>query len=555
MQKRTISVLLTCIIAFSGCTQKLLFDQRAGDLRLAIAKTGKIIALEDVSGGMNYLAPDERSYLLECQKYGADSDKVMLKPVSMRVVEQTQQNVKLKLTYKEGVSLFVLITPKENYFRMELINADPADGVSMISWGPYNTTMKGQIGEWLGLNRSKDFTIGLLTLEPNTDGLSASYTPNGSLLQLFSYDNTRGRFVGNGNQKLRTAVPIPDLKVTGSSVALFGCQSGRDNELSTIEKIELGEGLPHPVFDGKWNKYSKEGQKFCIWANYNQEDVGEYLKLSKEMGARILCRPGGFFKNWGHFEIDPKIYPGGMSKILADSKHAKKEGVGLTLYSLTTFLKPNPDPEPYLSPVPDERLQTWKAQSVLIKDLTQKDKEIVLRNSEDIAATLKAASNKVIRIDDELIEIKSFNIEGNNIVVRECERGAFYTNPSDHAKQSKVRLMYVAGYHNFYPGTISLSNEFSERLSKILLESDLDNFVVDGFESCMETGYGSYTGNIFLRNFYDRCVENKKEVLVTGSNFTQYTWHIMSQMSWGKVIRKEDSGVQCLITDLTGRYS
>jgi hypothetical protein len=50
----------------------------------------------------------------------------------------------------------------------------------------------------------------------------------------------------------------------------------------------------------------------------------------------------------------------------------------------------------------------------------------------------------------------------------------------------------------------------------------------------MEAGYGSYTGNIFLRNFYDKCVQNKKEVLATTSLFTQYTWHIFSHISWGE---------------------
>jgi hypothetical protein len=534
VQMKIVLMLLTYIILFSACSQKSLFDQKAGNLRLAIDNTGKITALEDIIKGTNYIAPDEASYLLECQKYGEDSNKIMFHPESMKIIEQTKSNTKIELTYKADVKLTVLITPRKDYFRMELINAYPVKDVSMISWGKYTTTMKGQIAEWLDMNRSDDFTIGLLTLEPHTDGIFSSYNQNGSSLQLFSYDNTRGQFIGAENEKLRKSVPFPGLTVIGSAVALFGCPTGKDNELNVIKEIELGENLPHPIFDGKWNKYSKEGQKFCVWGNYTEEDFEEYLNFSKEVGARILCRPGGFYKNWGHFDINPEIYPGGINAILANSEQAKKEGIGLTLYSLTTFLKPNPDKEPYLAPVPDERLQTWKAQSKLIKDISKKDKEIFLQNSEDIVATLNAASNKVIRIDDELIEFKKFSIKDNEIIAEDCERGQFYTTVKDHKKDSNIRLMYVSGYHNFYPGTLELSNEFSERLSETLIKADLDNFVVDGFESCLETGYGSFTGNVFLKNFYDRCVKKNKQVLVTGSCFTQYTWHIMSHISWGE---------------------
>ena len=539
-QIRTIFILLTSIIVFSACSQKSLFDQRAGNLRLAINNTGMVTALEDISNGTNYIAPDEPSYLLECLKYGADSNAVMFHPKYMRVVEQTQANTKIELTYAEGEKLVILITPKENYFRMELIGADPVSELCQISWGPYKTTMRGAIGEWLGLNRSNDFTIGLLSLEPHTDGTAASYTPNGSLLQLFAYDNTHGRFVGTGKEKFRSAVPIPDLTVIGSSVALFGCPTGKSNELGVIEKLEIIEGLPHSMYKGQWNKYSKEGQKLCIWTDpgdpfgVGEKNFEECLKVSKEMGARILCRMHGFSKNWGHFDIDPKIYPGGIKSVLANSELAQHKGLGLTLYTLTTFIKPHPDIEPYLAPVPDERLQTWKPQTKLNKQLSPKDKEVVLQNSEDVSAALNIASNKVIRIDDELIEFKSFSVNHNEIIAKECERGAFYTNATGHSPGSNVKLMYVDGFHNFYPGTLDMSNEIAKRLGNILLEADLDNFVVDGFESCLEAGYGNYTGNIFLQNIFDMCSKNNKEILITGSGFSNYSWHFMSHISWGE---------------------
>ncbi len=534
-----IITLLGICIFLSTCSQKSFFDQKAGNLRLAIDETGKVIALEDISNGRNYLETRKGSYLLECQRYG-DSTNVNLQPESMKIAEQTQTGTQIELTYKEGLKLTVLITPKEGYFRMELVATEPASEISRVTWGPYKTTMKGQIGEWLGLNRSDDFTIGLLSLEPNTDGTAASYTNDGSLLQLYSYDHTRGRFVGTENERLRTAIPVPGLTVRGSAVALLGCAEGKDNELNVISRIETEEHLPHPMYQGQWNKYSEEGKKLCIWTDpddpfgVGEKNFAECLESGKEMGARILCRMHGFSKNWGHFDIDPQIYQGGINAVLSNSKTAQKEGIGLTLYTLTTFIKPHPAPEPYLAPVPDERLQIWKPRTALSRNIDPEDQEITLQNSEDVVAVLNAASNKVIRIDDELIEFKDFSVNGNKIIARECERGAFFTNKASHATGSNVKLMYVAGFHNFYPGTLDMSNEIADRLGRILTEADLDNFVVDGFESCKETGYGYYTGNIFLQRIFDRCTANHKQVLVTGSNFSNFSWHFMSHISWGE---------------------
>ena len=533
------------ILCLSACSNKQSFNQKAGNLRLVIDQTGKITALEDVAKGINYIATDTTSYLVECSKYLADSSSVFLKPQSMKIIDQPKSGTKVELSFKEGIKLTVLITPKEGYFRMELIGAEPVSEISQILWGPYKTTMRGLIGEWIGINRSNDFTLGMLSLEPNTDGIlsnyssiAAEYTKNGSLLELTAFDQTRGRFVkfrDNNREKLRSSVPIPGLTVVGSTVALYGCPTGKTNELDVIEKIELGENLPHPTFAGKWNKkYPDAAQKLAIWAyNCDKSNFGEYLKITKEMGSNILCRNTGFFKNWGHFDYDLKVCPNGIDDILADSKQARKEGIGLSLYTLTTFLKPINDREPYLAPVPDDRLITWKPEAKLGKDLSPNDNELTLQKSDEVIEALNAG-DKVIRIDNELIDFKNFTVIGNEIIAKGCKRGAFYTDAVTHTKSSNVKLMCVSGFHNFYPKTIEFSNEFSDKFAEIQLDGDLDLFITDGFESCFEMGYGAYGCNVFLKNFYDKCSEKKKELLYSGSGLTNYTWHVFSHFTWGE---------------------
>jgi hypothetical protein len=532
-----IAVVVGCV---SCTTREAIYDGTAGNLRLAIDNAGKVIALQNVSDGADYIAKDETTYLLECEKYNADNSAWIKHPLSAKIVSQSENgDTKIELAYNEDFKLTVLIEPKQDWFKMSLVDAAPVAEIFQVTWGPYRTNMRGQIAEWLGINRSENFTIGLLSLEPNTDTsprTAASYTDNGSLIQLSAYDHTRDRYIEVRNNLLSTvdnrrkSEPIPGFTVVGSAVALYGCPSGKKTELELLEKIVLVEGLPHPTYEGVWNKYTDAGKRFCLWAKYDEKSFEDYLNLAKALNARILCIRNEMLGNWGHFDISRGVYPGGIAAVLEDSKEAKKSNIGLTLYTLTTFLKANPAPEPYISPVPDDRLQTWRAEAKLAGNISASDTIIAIQNdNEDVIK-----STQVIRVDNELIRFKSSTIEGDKILLGGCLRGAFYTQAAEHQANSRVRLMVFSGYDNFYPGTLDMSNECSDRLSDIILQADLDNLIVDGFESCFETGYGTYTGNIFLKKLFEKLAKNNKEILTTPSLFTNYSWHFMSHISWGE---------------------
>ncbi|WP_171693954.1 hypothetical protein [Paenibacillus germinis] len=51
-----------------------------------------------------------------------------------------------------------------------------------------------------------------------------------------------------------TPIDGDDARIVGTRIALFGCEAER--VLETIEAIELGEGLPHPIIEGVWGKTS-----------------------------------------------------------------------------------------------------------------------------------------------------------------------------------------------------------------------------------------------------------------------------------------------------------
>jgi hypothetical protein len=311
------------MISTMNAEERVIFDGTAGDLRLAISQTGKITSLTGISTGENYIDHKKACYLLECGIYDGDGAKMLL-PLSAKATKKDTDNnngTAIELSYDKGITLTVLITPKQGWFRMELVKAEPVAEVSQVTWGPYRTTMRGQIAEWLGINRSNNFAIGLLSLEPNTDTaprVAALYTDEGSLIQLVAHDHTRGRFIAGQRfseqknlhvryDKLRNTVPIPELTTVGSTAALYGCPSGKTTELSVIEKIVLAEGLPHPTYEGVWNKYTDAGKRFCMWASYNEKNFEEYLNLAKALNTRISCIKSNMMNNWGHFDINPSV--------------------------------------------------------------------------------------------------------------------------------------------------------------------------------------------------------------------------------------------------------
>ncbi|MDR0390903.1 MAG: hypothetical protein LBH59_03275 [Planctomycetaceae bacterium] len=540
------SLLMISILNANEKDEQLIFDEKAGDLRLAISQTGKIKSLTNIVTGENYIARKTESYLLECGMYDGDDNTKKLLPVSAKAEKKDNNSTTIELSYDHGIKLTVLIIPKQGWFKMELVKADPVKEVSHIVWGPYQTTMKGQIAEWLGMNRSDDFSIGLLSLEPNTDApprASAFFTDEGSLIQLNSYDHTRGRYLAPQRpqiyyafNKLRNAVPLP-VTVVGSAVALYGCPSGKKAELSAIEKIVLAEKMPYPKYEGVWNKYSNTGQRFSIWTYYSENNFDAYLELAKTLSAKILCQRANMMSTWGHFDINPKVYPNGLAAMREDNKEAKKNKIETTLYALTTFIKPNPDPEPYVSPIPDERLQTWKPESKLAGNISATDTTITIQNSKDVEAVI--GRTRVIRVDNELIRFAKFKVDGDKILIEESQRGAFHTQATEHSNQSRTRFMVFSGYDNFYPATLDMSNECAERLGDLMIDGDFGNIILDGNESCFEAGYGAYTCNVFLKHIYDKLTKNNHEALTTiALPLTNYSWHFVTQVSWGETDQK-----------------
>jgi hypothetical protein len=93
--------------------------------------------------------------------------------------------------------------------------------------------------------------------------------------------------------------------------------------------------------------------------------------------------------------------------------------------------------------------------------------------------------------------------------------------------------MYVSGYHNFYPGTVDMNNEVAANIAADAVKCGNGVVILDGYESCFETGHSEYALNMFAKTIYD--MGGKTNRLMAYS-LTQgnYNWHMMSYQSWGE---------------------
>jgi hypothetical protein len=403
--------------------------------------------------------------------------------------------------------------------------------------------MEGPIAEYLGLNRSDDFTIGLLGLNPNTEGaiwgsghaFAAEFIPieiGGSQVYVSCKDRSRPVGIDRQDRKPMPVQPVPGLTVVGSAVALFGC--GPAKELDWIEAIELGEGLPHPLMDGKWAKRSPRAADSSIWGDYTEANIDQWIELCKQTGIKSLCQRY-MFGNWGHFDISPK-FKQGMAGVRACSDKAATAGIRTTNYTLSNFLMGDPLPEPYLSPVPDKRLASYFPAAPLITALDEASTRIVLADSDagllrvfPSAPVLKEPG--MVRIDDELIAYKSVTREPGRLLLGDCVRGFMRTRTAAHqAGAAAARMYYYPLYRSIYPGTEELNREVAVNIADVAKKGSLRHVILDGLEESYLAGHDVYSENLFFREVYDKL----EKTTFTSSTMQQYTWHMLTHISWGE---------------------
>lgn len=528
------SVLLIMVLLMGKTFAQSDVELNLGVSKVILDKTGRLISLS-TPDDKNILDVSKPSFLLMLQPHG-EGEKP-LKPISLKVAKVDGGKTQLTFVYEKGFTATVEAIDKQDYMRLEIRGVSPLEKVVRVTWGPINTKMKEPLGGYLGMIRNAEFTIGMLSLDPNTDGLIrngghyhvATFNgTDGSRLLAESWDHTKTGVEQDGY--LAQAFPVT---VKGSSIALFGCK--RKDELDRVETVVLNEKLPYPTINGVWNKRSDHHILPQLWVHYTRDNLDDYLRLSKVFGATSIANFHDLFGNWGHFVPNPKLYPMGLADFRNVVEKSSAVGIDHVMYTLSTFLtNRNGVDEPFISPEFNKDMQYIAPVGALQESLNEKTDRIVLKSKPGLLESINKTN--YIRIGGELIARKGRAEVSNGVIVINATRGAMNTKVTPHSANTHIFCIQQHFMNSFCPGTIELQDSVTDNLVRVAKAGGFPQVTIDGYESCLRTGHGAYAKNRFSSRLYEK-IDNP-ELRITPSNFGNYDWHLMSYVSWGELDRE-----------------
>lgn len=311
------------------------------------------------------------------------------------------------------------------------------------------------------------------------------------------------------------AIPAPDGCVEGAAIILT-CAGSSDALLSQIEKIELEEGLVHPVINGEWAKTSPHATD--AYLVFGDGDIDAQIRMAERAGISCVYF-GDPFESWGTFGISKRLYPGGMPQFREFIKKAKSHGVNAGFHTLSAFIHPH---DPFVTPVPKDLRAVDPV--ALTAGISADDTEIHI--AEALNYEVKLSLN-TIRIGDELIRFGEF--DKASCTFTGCQRGAFGTMASAHAKGDTVTHLIDYSYGTFFPSA-SLTVEMADNIGKAIKESGILRMSFDGIGG-KHTGHGSYTESVFT----DRILKaGGDDVINDASAPGHYRWDAHTYFNWGE---------------------
>ncbi|MDR3713637.1 MAG: hypothetical protein P4L51_12520 [Puia sp.] len=574
-----VPVLFTALLllSFASIGQPRSFSTRYATIRVSAG--GYITSIRDRITGKEYAAAGDSSALLSLTK-----GKVTLRPVSASFDPARQT---MALVYPNGSVARVAIRNKHSYWRMQLLSLSPRDGVDNIVWGPYKTCISRTIGEIVSVVRDDQFSIGLQALDGSTTGgppsegdLYQSYylvhAPPGVTLPanlhegqifhiggdslgssdvaFFSQPEEYFRYIlGNGAYltsygsdivlhardrripqliNFKPSIVSPDrhqyvapidVDFAGSSVAFFGCPE--PSTLPVISEIEVNEGLPHPMIDGKWVKDPGAAKPFLAWNGVHDSAIS----YARQLGFEAIQDEGlgEYYYHPGDPWNKKRVgFSTGSMSIPAYTALTNKAGIAFGLHTLCEFIQTD---SRELTPVPNDHL-CRVGSTTLTKSIGPEDTVIevadpfFLRESggwEDIYTN-------VLKIGHELISYDGISDRAPYTLVHP-QRGWDHTQAGIHAAADSVHKLMPNAYRGFAPD-IYLQDQYARAYADILNKGGMDYIDFDGLESCWYQGHGQYS----IKRFYDTLFAHLHHYIRnTGSCIFEGNWHYMSSLDVG----------------------
>jgi hypothetical protein len=497
---------------------------KTAGFELAIGGRGEILRLADLKGQRNYAPAGRPGYLVRVRNV----DGAELLPLGVRAAKG-----RLIFAFDGGIELTVRASRKPDYLRFELVKALAPEKIDAVLWGPLNTTIGQTVGEVVGIVRNADFAIGIQTLNAKTCGgklvneegttggrTTATPEPFGSSLQAFCVNQARDRVMTVWN--LYKNVPVkalPGFGLEGSALAVFGVAPA--GVLPLVGRLELAEGLPHPMIDGEWIKTSGAAGRPYLIAAFGEEDIDPMLEYTRRLGFPALYHSGPF-KTWGHFDLLDDLFPSGRAGFKRCVDKARAQGVRVGAHTLTNFITTN---DPFVAAPANTGLMA-AGRAALEQGIDAAATEIVVDRDEPFKQpyTLNSAL-----LGTEIIRYQGVAGTGPYTLTG-CVRGAFGTPAALHARGDEVRALMDHPYRTLFPDW-PMQEELVGNLARFFNETGTAQMDFDGHEGTCYLGRGDF-GHV---HFVEAFLGQVDHLVVNGSsNIGHFYWHFNSYINWGE---------------------
>lgn len=548
--KKNLFYLIAFLLLVSCSSEQLTF--KSDTFQIDINNKGEITSFSDSRNKAEYFPENQKSYLLSLR-----SDGAIIHPIKL---EWDENATLLKLTFDEiNAVVHINAEQKTTYITFELIKIDGNSKPDLAIWGPFATTINQTVGETVGVVRNEYFAIGIQALNPKTlggfptneddtepaydifasnnlvdvddsvkvlyRGQTAKHTDFGSVIQAYCRDRSENRVIPVWNHEYYEVPAFEDGGLTGTKIALFGCESSKALEI--IGKIEIAEGLPHPEIDGEWGKIANGATASYLIQSFSEKNLEKAIELTKKAGLKYLYH-GDPFSTWGHFKLHENAFPDNWESMKRCVERANNEGIRLGLHTLSNFITTN---DPYVTPVPDARLAKVGS-SKLVDNVDEMQKTIEI---EDPMFFNQMNNNNLhaVVIGDEIIRYENVS-ETKPWILLNCERAAFGTTAGTYKKGESISKLMDHGYKTFLTNN-ELSDEVATNIANLYNQTGLRQISFDGLEGNWSTGMGQYGRLRFAKQWYDNLDQDLKgKVIMDASNPGHYFWHMYTRMNWGE---------------------
>ena len=322
-----------------------------------------------------------------------------------------------------------------------------------------------------------------------------------------------------------------DVDYIGSAVALFACPDMEG--LKTIEKIELAEGVPHPVIDGKWIHDRTGDKPDMAW--YGPHD--KLIEYADQLGLQAVQDEGQ-----GEYYANPADHWKGQRVGFADGRKmtypeftriTNQHGVKYGLHTLCLFLQAGRCTD--VTPKANVHLQTV-LRTKLAKSISASDTQIEVTDpsflAEDGTWPMRDGAN-TLRIGNELLTYTGVS-QTAPFMLLGIKRGQDGTTAVPHEAKNELVKLQMNCYNGFVPD-MSLMPSYADYYAKVMVENGMKYIDFDGLESCVYQNHGYFGVRKFLRRLFETYAKltGGQSPRVMGSCVFPGGWEFMSVCNIG----------------------